>query len=215
VGSFVESPGVSQDLLGGGLASLALSGRPHLYEKLTLYLELLTKWNQVFNLTAIRERDRMVVEHLLDSLAVLGYVRPSRVLDVGSGAGLPGLPFAIAEPSWNVTLLDSNHKKCVFLRQAAIELELPNVEVRCERIESLEPVSTYDTIVSRAFAETQHFARVAAPLLQVNGVLLAMKGLYPQEELAQLPSDVSLKAVEPIRVPGLDAGRHAVVMTRA
>ncbi len=203
------------DTLGKGLAALGLADAAALVDRIGAYLELISKWNQVYNLTAIRDLDRMVVEHALDSLAILPYIRPSLILDVGSGAGLPGIPIAMARPQWHVCLLDSNHKKCVFLRQAAIELRLPNVEIVCERIESFPDDRRFDTIVSRAFAETQHFAKVAAPLLASDGVMLAMKGLYPHEEIAQLPAAVALKDVVSLQVPALEARRHLVVMTKA
>jgi 16S rRNA (guanine527-N7)-methyltransferase len=201
--------------LQAGLTALGIRAEGPIADKLYAYLALIAKWNQVYNLTAIREMDRMVVEHALDSLAILPHVRPARVLDVGSGAGLPGIPLAIAQPQWRVSLLDSNHKKCVFLRQAVIELDLANVEVMCQRVETVRSDLRFDTIVSRAFAETQHFAKVALPLLAPQGVMLAMKGLYPHEELAQLPKEVALQEVVPLDVPGLNARRHLVVMTIA
>ena len=205
---------MSADTLAGGLSQLGLAPAA-LAQRIQTYLALIAKWNQVYNLTAIRSIERMVVEHALDSLAILPYVRPLRVLDVGSGPGLPGIPLAIARPEWRVCLLDSNHKKCVFLRQAAIELELANVEVVCDRIEALPHDRRFDTIVSRAFAETQRFAKVAAPLLAPHGAILAMKGLYPHEEIAQLPPEVTLNDVISLQVPFLDAHRHLVVMTIA
>jgi 16S rRNA (guanine527-N7)-methyltransferase len=176
---------------------------------------LISKWNQVYNLTAIRDPERMVIEHVLDSLAILPHVAAPRILDVGSGAGLPGVPLAIARPEWHVVLLDSSHKRCTFLQQAAIELQLSNVEVTCERVESYRPAECFTSIVSRAFSDTAHFARVAAPLVAQGGSMLAMKGLYPHEELAQLPAEVALGEVVALTVPGLDAQRHLVVMTKA
>lgn len=206
---------MSADLLASGIVQLGLDIPAAGRERLIAYLALIEKWNKVYNLTAIRDRERMVVEHVLDSLAIAAYVRPTRVLDVGSGAGLPGLPLAIAYPSWQLTLLDSNHKRCAFLEQALIELELHNAQVACVRVESYRPAAGFDTVVSRAFSETQHFARLAASLLAPEGLLLAMKGLYPHEELAQLPPGVALRSVETLLVPGLHAQRHLVVMTNA
>jgi 16S rRNA (guanine527-N7)-methyltransferase len=206
---------MSTQVLANGIAELALDLPQGAPEQLLAYLDLLEKWNRTYNLTAIRDRGRMVIEHLLDSLAIVPYVWPGRLLDIGSGAGLPGIPLAIARPSWRVVLLDSSHKRCTFLQQAAIELGLRNVEVACERVEAYRPAAPFDTVVSRAFAETQHFARVAAPHLAPAGVLLAMKGLYPHEELAQLPAGVVVRAVHALAVPGLKAQRHLVVMTKA
>ena len=198
-----------------GIAELGLDVPPGAADQFLAYLALIEKWNKTYNLTAIRDRERMVIEHLLDSLAILAHVRPDRLLDIGSGAGLPGIPLAIARPAWHVVLLDSSHKRCTFLQQAAIELELTNIEVVCERVEAYRTGSAFDTVVSRAFAETQHFARVAAAHLAPEGVLLAMKGLHPHEELAQLPAAVLLRAVHALAVPGLAAQRHLVVMTKA
>jgi len=200
--------------LSQGLLELGLDTSAADQSRLLAYVALIAKWNKVYNLTAIRDPERMVVEHVLDSLAVWPHVRPHRILDVGSGAGLPGIPLAIAHADWQITLLDSNHKKCTFLQQAVIELSLSNVVVVRDRIEAVRG-DPFDTIVSRAFAETQHFAHVGLPHLAPQGVLVAMKGLHPHEELAQLPETVRLESVQPLSVPGLDARRHAVIMTRA
>jgi len=206
---------VNASLLTGGLTALRLDVPESDQARLLAYVALIAKWNKVYNLTAIRDPERMVVEHVLDSLAILAHVRPRRILDVGTGAGLPGIPMAIVHADWQVTLLDSNHKKSAFLQQVAIELSLPNVLVACERIETLRAAGGFDTVVSRAFSDTQHFARVGLPHLAPDGVLLAMKGLHPHEELAQLPESIALQSVQPLDVPGLDARRHVVIMTKA
>jgi 16S rRNA (guanine527-N7)-methyltransferase len=206
---------MSPDALTRGVAQLGLELPAGAAERLLAYLELITKWNQVYNLTAIRDPQRMVVEHLLDSLAILPHLLAPRLLDVGTGAGLPGVPLAIVRPAWRIVLLDSSHKRCSFLRQAAIELRLGNVEVACERAESYRPAEPFASVVSRAFSDTAHFARVALPLVARGGTMLAMKGLYPHEELAQLAPEVALKEVVALAVPGLDAQRHLVVMTEA
>ena len=140
---------MSTQVLANGIAELALDLPQGAPEQLLAYLDLLEKWNRTYNLTAIRDRGRMVIEHLLDSLAIVPYVCPGRLLDIGSGAGLPGIPLAIARPSWRVVLLDSSHKRCTFLQQAAIELGLRNVEVACERVEAYRPAAPFDTVVSR------------------------------------------------------------------
>jgi 16S rRNA (guanine527-N7)-methyltransferase len=179
------------------------------------YLDLLEKWNRVYNLTAIRERSRMVTHHLLDSLAVLPHVRGPRVLDVGSGAGLPGIPIAVASPALQVTLLESNHKKSAFLTQAVAELQLANVQVATARVESWQPEARFDTIVSRAFAELGEFATLAGRLLAPQGVLAAMKGVHPFEEIERLPQGFRVERVVRLHVPGLDAERHLVLMGAA
>lgn len=201
--------------LSQGLAALGLDIPVPDQDRLLAYVALIGKWNKVHNLTAIRDPERMIVEHLLDSLAILPHVQAGRLLDVGSGAGLPGIPLAIARAGWSVTLLDSNHKKCAFLQQAVIELALSNVVVACERIEALRGHEPFNTVVSRAFSDAAHFARVGSAQLAPGGVLLAMKGLNPHEEIAQLPEAVALESVVPITVPGLTAHRHLVIMTKA
>jgi 16S rRNA (guanine527-N7)-methyltransferase len=179
------------------------------------YLDLLEKWNRVYNLTAIRKRERMVTHHVLDSLAVLPHLRGPRVLDVGSGAGLPGIPIAIASPALRVTLLEANHKKSAFLTQAIGELRLANADVVTERVESWSTAVRFDTIVSRAFAELGEFVSAAGRLLAPEGVIAAMKGVHPFEELERLPSGFRVREVARLRVPGLDAERHLVLVGAA
>jgi len=183
--------------------------------KLAQYVALLDKWNRKQNLTAIRDPEQMVTHHLLDSLAVLAHLPGQerlRVLDMGSGGGLPGIPLAIAKQGWRVVLLDSNHKKAVFLRQAVIELDLANVEVCAERVQDYEPHVLFDIVISRAFSDLATFATLGMRLVAPGGRLVAMKGLFPNEELEQLPSDVVITEVPAIRVPGLDVQRHLVIM---
>ena len=201
--------------LGRASAALGLALADTQVATLECYLDLLEKWNRVYNLTAIRERSRMVTHHLLDSLAVLPHVRGPRVLDVGSGAGLPGIPLAVAGPALHVTLLESNHKKSAFLTQAVAELQLANVQVVMERVESWQPEARFDTIVSRAFAELGEFASLAGRLLAPQGVLAAMKGVHPFEEIGRLPQGYRVERVVRLSVPGLDAERHLVLMGAA
>lgn len=201
--------------LGRASAALGLALADTQVATLERYLDLLEKWNRVYNLTAIRERSRMVTHHLLDSLAVLPHVRGPRVLDVGSGAGLPGIPLAVASPALHVTLLESNHKKSAFLTQAVAELQLANVRVVAERVESWQTETRFDTIVSRAFAELGEFATLAGRLLAPQGVLAAMKGVHPFEEIERLPQGYRVQQVLRLRVPGLDAERHLVLMGAA
>jgi 16S rRNA (guanine527-N7)-methyltransferase len=198
--------------LGRAAAALGLALADVQVATLERYLDLLEKWNRVYNLTAIRERERMVTHHLLDSLAALPHVRGPRVLDVGSGAGLPGIPIAVASPSLDVTLLESSHKKSAFLTQAVAELQLANVQVVTERVESWHPEARFDTIISRAFAELGEFASLAGRLLAPQGVLAAMKGVHPFEEIERLPRAYRVQEVVRLRVPGLDAERHFVLM---
>ena len=180
--------------------------------RLQHYLDLLSKWNAHYNLTAVRDRDEMLTHHLLDSLAMLPLIQAEDLLDVGSGAGLPGIPLAVVRPQMRVTLLDSNHKKAAFLRQAVIELKLDNVTVVCARVEDFAAPAGFDAIISRAFSDLAQFTRSSRHLLRPDGQWLAMKGLYPHEELDQLPAGVRVVVVESLCVPGLDAARHAVLL---
>lgn len=197
-----------------GAAALGLSLDDAALGKLLDYLALLAKWNRVYNLTAVREESAMVTQHLLDSLAVLPHLPEGRLADVGSGGGLPGIPLAIAQPQREVVLVESNHKKAAFLEQARIELGLDQVGVAHERVEAYAPAAPFAVVISRAFSDLAEFARLAAHLLAPGGVLVAMKGVYPHEELAQLPPGVRLDRVVALRVPGLDAGRHLVLLRR-
>lgn len=196
-----------------GLAVLGLDFSATQVARLNQYLALLDKWNKTYNLTAVRETERMVAYHVLDSLSALPHIQGVRVLDVGSGGGMPGMLFAIARPDWQLTLIDANHKKTTFLRQAAIELGLNNVEVHCERVEALA-APAFDVITSRAFADLAEFVRLTRHVLADGGVWAALKGVYPYEEIAQLPDDIRVVSVQALHVPGLDAERHLVTLAR-
>ncbi|MCC6610458.1 MAG: 16S rRNA (guanine(527)-N(7))-methyltransferase RsmG [Burkholderiales bacterium] len=198
--------------LDAGLAELSLGLQASQRERLLTYIGLLERWNRVYNLTAVRDPARMVSQHLLDSLAILPHLGGGALLDVGSGAGLPGIPIAIATPERAVTLLDSNQKKVAFLQQAVAELRLTNATVCRERVEAWQTKLRFDVIVSRAFAELADFVIAAAHLLAKGGVLAAMKGVYPDEEIARLPSGFRIRAAIRIAVPGLAAARHLVLV---
>jgi 16S rRNA (guanine527-N7)-methyltransferase len=198
--------------LDAGLKTLGLKLPEPSIERLLSYVYLLGKWNRTYNLTAIREPSKVVSHHILDSLAVLPYIDAASMADIGSGAGLPGIPLAIARPEMQVAVVESNHKKSAFLRQATLELRLENIEVVLQRAEKWEPKVSFDLVISRAFADLAGFVEVAAHLCGPNGVLVAMKGLYPDEELGELPPHIHAKKVERIEVPGLRAARHLVIM---
>jgi 16S rRNA (guanine527-N7)-methyltransferase len=186
--------------------------------RLHAYVGLLAKWNRTYNLTAIREPERMITHHVLDALAILPHLTQgagSRVLDVGSGGGVPGIPLAVAQPHWRLTLLDSNSKKTTFLTQAAIELALPNVDVATARVEAFASAARFDVVVSRAFSDLADFATSSARHLARGGVLAAMKGVHPDEELAHLPTGFRVLAAPAINVPGLDAARHLILIEPA
>ncbi|MFH1605054.1 MAG: 16S rRNA (guanine(527)-N(7))-methyltransferase RsmG [Pseudomonadota bacterium] len=200
------------DQLKRGLLELGLRLDRDTQQRLLNYIVLIEKWNRVYNLTAIREPEMMVSHHLLDSLAAARQLHAKRLLDVGSGAGLPGIPLALANPDMHVTLLDSNHKKTAFLNQAVIELKLKNTEVRGERAESWQTQVKFDVIISRAFSEMGEFVRVTRHLLAPGGTFAAMKGLYPYEEIEKLPENCKVLQVLPLAVPGLDGTRHLVLI---
>jgi 16S rRNA (guanine527-N7)-methyltransferase len=193
-----------------GLAELGLHLPPAAHGKLIDYLALLQKWNQVYNLTAVREPKKMLSHHLLDCLAVVPQVSGASLLDVGSGGGFPGIPLAIALPRLRVTLLDSSHKKAAFLKQAVIELRLDNATVVCERVEAWESSQRYDVVVSRALTDLPEFVRLAGRWVAKGGVLAAMKGVYPHEEIAQLPAAWRVDHTCALAVPGLQGARHWV-----
>lgn len=202
-----------QAALQRGLGELAIALPPGATEKLLAYLELLAKWNKTYNLTAIRDPLQAVSLHLLDSLAVLRELAGSSgaLADIGSGGGLPGIPLAIVEPARPVTLNDANEKKGAFLRQAIIELGLRNAHVHVGRAEQWRPAERFAVVISRGFASLVDFLAACRHLATPGGVLAAMKGAYPQAELAQLPADCDCSDVRRLRVPLLDAERHLVL----
>lgn len=199
-----------QEKLALGVKQLGVDVSAETQQKLLDYLALLEKWNKVHNLTAVRDPEEMVTLHLLDSLSVLPHVKSGRLLDVGSGAGLPGIVLALTRPELIVTTMDSSHKKASFMRQAKAVLGLVNLEVICGRVEEYRPDFKFDIIISRAFSEIAEFLRLTRHLLAENGEWLAMKGVYPYDELAQI-KDATSEVVE-LHVPGLDARRHLVFL---
>ena len=210
--------------LSEGLARLHLALPSATQQKLLDYIALVQKWNKVYNLTAVRGTDDMLTHHLLDSLAVvppllLNITHAKTILDVGSGAGLPGIPLALALPDAQVTLLDSNHKKAAFLQQAVIELALSNVTVICERVEKNQLNQVFSVVISRAFAELHKFVALAGHLVAPGGCLIAMKGILSAEEITQLSAQLNggfkLSDVTPLTVPGLNAERHLVFLKAA
>ena len=206
--------GAAAQQLAQGLAAMGLEVPAAAQEKLLAYAALLEKWNKTYSLTALRGADKAVSHHLLDSLAVLPHVPAGTLLDVGSGGGMPGIPLAIVLPELAVTLIDSNSKKTAFLRQAAIELRLSNVNVHCGRVEQYHPSLPFSAITSRAFAELADFVSLSGHLLADGGSWLGMKGVWPEDEIARLPSAVRVECVHRLAVPGVDGERHLVVMRR-
>ena len=203
--------------LTAGVAALGLALPEGAEGQLLAYLALLDKWNRVYNLTAVRDAERMVSHHLLDSLAAVPFFPGGdsaliRVLDVGSGGGLPGIPLAIARPELQVTLIDSIAKKTAFLLQAKAELGLANLNVVTGRVEAFRPETGFDVVTSRAFSDLREFVTLTRHVLAPGGRWLAMKGLYPNEEIAFLPPGVKVSADHALVVPGLEASRHLIVL---
>jgi 16S rRNA (guanine527-N7)-methyltransferase len=180
-------------------------------QRLLEYLELLFKWNRIFNLTAVRDPAIAVSRQLLDSLAVLPLVRGRRLLDVGSGAGLLGIPLAIARPGWQLVLLDSNSKKTRFLNQVKLELGLENMAVVHDRVERYQGPGGFDTITSRAFSALPPLIELSRHLRAPDGRWVALKGRVPKDEIKTLDSGLAVEVV-PLRVPGEKGERHAVVI---
>lgn len=200
-----------EDELAAGMASLGL-GDWRAAPKLARFIERLAHWNRVYNLTAVREPQAMVAKHILDSLVILPWLHGTHVLDIGSGAGLPGIPLAIMRPEMTFHLLDNNAKRTRFMTQMVTELALTNVVIVHSRVEDFGPARRFDTITARAFATLAELVAVTRHVLAPAGRLLAMKGRYPEDEIAALPAAVQY-TVERLYVPGLDAARHLVVLT--
>jgi 16S rRNA (guanine527-N7)-methyltransferase len=200
--------------LAAGVAKLGISLEPAQLDALAALAAELADWNSRVNLTAITAPDEVVDKHLLDSLAVLPLLKGLTVADIGSGAGFPGLPLAIADPDRRFTLIESTGKKVKFIRHAVEKLALPNVEVVLGRAESYRPVRPFDAVVARALGPLAGFVRVAGHLAGRGGRLLAMKGKVPEAEIAALPAGWKAVAVHPVAVPGLDAERCVVELAR-
>jgi len=198
------------EILSKGLRQLNLAQPLDDKQQNTLikYVELLNKWNKTYNLTAVRKPEQMVTRHLLDSLSICPYIRGKHALDVGTGAGLPGIPLAIVFPERQFVLLDSNNKKTRFVVQAVSELELPNVDVVQSRVEEFESEVLFDTIISRAYSAIGDMVKQTSHLLASDGVFLAMKGANPVAEIDELSSNYIIEESHVIKVPGLEEERH-------
>jgi 16S rRNA (guanine527-N7)-methyltransferase len=200
--------------LAPGLNALGLAVPAETRERLLAFVELLLKWNKAYSLTAIDTPREALVRHVFDSLSISAFLRGGTVLDVGTGAGLPGLPLALTRPELHFTLLDSNGKKFRFVNHAVMTLELKNTVVVGMRAEDYRPGARFDTVVSRAFSKLAAFVRIAGDLCAPAGRILAMKGVYPREELQRLPEGFRVAAIHQVTVPGLAAERHVVEIVR-
>ncbi|MEY8205926.1 MAG: 16S rRNA (guanine(527)-N(7))-methyltransferase RsmG [Bermanella sp.] len=203
-----------QKLLENGLARLNIDISGDKIERLLAYHALLVKWNKAYNLTAVRDPEQMISRHLIDSLSIMPHIDGLRILDVGTGPGLPGIPLAICFPERELTLLDSNGKKTRFLTQAKIELKLSNMTPVQARIEHFE-AAPFDAITSRAFATLKDMVDGSIHLLNAGGLFYAMKGIYPTDEIAQLDSRVNVLDCLALSIPGEEGERHLVKIQKA
>ena len=200
--------------LAAGITALGLELDDITQQRLLAYGALLMKWNKIYNLTAIRDEASMVDLHLLDSLAILPHVKAESIADIGTGGGLPGIPLAICHPDMEVSLVETVNKKASFLQQAKIELGLANVSVHNLRVENFKPAEPYPAVISRAFSSLLDFVSLTDHLVAPDGLWYAMKGVYPEDELAALPPGFVLKESYRLAVPGVDAERHLLIISR-
>jgi 16S rRNA (guanine527-N7)-methyltransferase len=200
-----------RNILESGLSALNLLHTAEQTEQLLAFIKLIAKWNKAYNLTAVRNNEDMARLHILDSLAILPHIEGKRVIDIGTGAGLPGIPLAIFMPEVEFVLLDSNAKKTRFVQQVILELKLKNVSVLHTRVEDYQPELGFDTVTMRAFASLPDIMKLTAHLLSANGVLLAMKGQIPEAELAEIDAQTTLIK---INVPEVEAERCLVRIAR-
>ncbi|ERJ18752.1 Ribosomal RNA small subunit methyltransferase G protein [Salinisphaera shabanensis E1L3A] len=204
--------GACERRLAAGIETLGIDVGAPAQAQLIAYLRELSTWNATYNLTAVRDPLAMVTRHLLDSLSVLDFVTGASVADIGSGPGLPGLVIAITRPRMAVTVVEANRKKAAFLRHARRRLELDNVTVVQERVESFESTDKFDSVICRAFAAADECARLAGHLIAPGGRFLLMKGRDPAEELVDLPLDFRHVDTVALSVPGLEADRHLAIL---
>jgi 16S rRNA (guanine527-N7)-methyltransferase len=200
--------------LAHALSDNGLNLSTNLQESFLQYLNLLRHWNRVYNLTAIQDPEDMIMRHILDSLSISPYLQGNRIIDIGTGAGLPGIPLALLHPNKQFTLLDSNNKKTRFLTQALIDLSLKNVDIINMRCENFYPEQPFDSILSRAFASLKVMLQTTQHMSHPQGQFLAMKGSYPEQELGDIPADFKVTAVHRLIVKGLDAERHLVCLEK-
>lgn len=210
----MDSSVLFSDQLERGLAKINIQATVYQQQQMVSYLVLFEKWNKAYNLSAIRDREEMVSRHLLDSLVVQPFIKGKRIIDVGTGGGLPGIPLAIMNPETSYTLLDSNGKKTRFLFQVKTELKLNNVTIENTRVESFKPAPLFDGVVSRAFASIEDMVKGCDQLLSENGRFWAMKGIYPETELSALPKHYTVEASHSLSVPGCDGERHLLEISR-
>lgn len=197
-----------------GLQQLGISLSRAQIDQLLDFHQLLLKWNKAYNLTAVRDSHEMISRHLLDSLSVLPFITGTNILDVGSGGGLPGIPFAICFPDKKFTLLDGNGKKTRFLTQCKVQLQLTNLHVIHNRAEQFNPPEQFDQVTSRAFTAIENMVNWCAHLCHDHGEFVAMKGTHPAEELKRLPAGYAVKSEHVLQVPGCTGERHLIIIAK-
>lgn len=202
-------------LLQRGLDALELPLADATQRRMLAFLDLLARWNHAYNLTAVRDPGEMVTRHLLDSLSALPALHGACVLDIGTGAGLPGIPLALARPDLDFTLLDGNAKKIRFVTQACLEIPVPNAHPVHDRAEKYAAARKFDTLITRAVGSVADFLRQAAHLCAPGGRFVVMKGELPMHEISTLPAGFRIAATTAVRVPGLDATRHLIIIEPA
>jgi 16S rRNA (guanine527-N7)-methyltransferase len=200
------------DLLIEGLQRMALKLSDQMIDQLMTYLNLVEKWNRVYNLTAIRERDEMIKLHFLDSLSILNHVHVKNILDVGSGAGFPGIVLAITKPELKVTVMDSVNKKTTFMQQVKSELALTNLDVVNSRVEDYQPITLFEAVTSRAFSNLKNMMSLTQHTLQKEGMWLAMKSKDVKEELEEF--EKNQYTLIPLEVPFINAERYLVILKK-
>ena len=197
-----------------GAGQLGVSLSEPQSSQLLCYLTLLNKWNKAYNLTAVRNPEEMLTRHLIDSLSIVPWVKGENIIDVGTGPGLPGIPLAILFPETRFTLLDSNGKKTRFLTQCKLEMGLDNITVVHGRVEEFQPQDPFDQIISRAFSAIENMVSWCSHLVDDRGQFLAMKGLFPEEELTSLPDGYKVEESHSLDVPGSDGERHLIIIRK-
>lgn len=210
----MNNPQTPAERLATHIAALGLDVTPAVREQLLRYVALILKWNKVYNLTAIRNEIQAIDLHIADSLTVVPHIQADRLADIGAGAGLPGIVIALLKPDVQVSLVDTVDKKCVFMRQAVVELGLKNVTVHHVRVESWQVQAPFPAIISRAFAELADFVQWTQHLLAPTGQWLAMKGVYPEQEIANLPPYAAVTNSIELHLPDSDVSRHLILMKK-
>ncbi|MBC3766649.1 16S rRNA (guanine(527)-N(7))-methyltransferase RsmG [Neptunicella marina] len=196
------------------LAQTSLNLSQQQIEKLVMFVQLMDKWNKAYNLTSVRDPSQMLVKHIVDSVVVAPFIDKKHYIDVGTGPGLPGIPLAIVLPDTQFILLDSLGKRVRFMRQVAFELGLKNIEPVQSRVEDYQPQISLNGVISRAFASIKDMLHWCEHLVDSSGTFLALKGQYPEQELAELPNNFVLKQGVKLQVPGLEGDRHLILLSK-